>query len=362
MGPLKRVVFLGSGDVGHRSLELLLRAARGGHGGGFEVSLAVTHGPQKQGRGMKLVPSRVAGLAADAGVGVSTLSARSDEFLEQFAALRPDLAITAAFGQMLPQSFLDVPTYGTLNIHPSLLPRWRGAAPVQRSLQAGDGVAGVSVARTVLALDAGPLLAQRRVALRGDEHAPELLLELFEQGTQDLVDTLGGVWRAGAQHGNVSSGADGSSASAAYAALGMEQDEAGVTVARKVRKGDGEVCFGEHAAAAVHNNVRAFSGWPGTSVVLKRGKKTQRVKLIATRRQPRDGSCASPAAAAAGGGGGGIDIPGIGELRGDALRVACADGEVLEVLELQPVGKAVMSARDFCNGVRGGNASWATES
>jgi methionyl-tRNA formyltransferase len=356
-GPLKRVVFLGSGDVGHRSLELLLRAARGGHGGGFEVSLAVTHGPQKQGRGMKLVPSRVAGLAADAGVGVCTLSARSDEFLEQFAALRPDLAVTAAFGQMLPQSFLDVPTYGTLNIHPSLLPRWRGAAPVQRSLQAGDGVAGVSVARTVLALDAGPLLAQRRVALSGDEHAPELLLQLFERGTQDLVDALGEVWRAGAQHDD--SGGAGGSASA-YAALGTEQDEAGVTVARKVRKGDGAVCFGEHTAAAVHNNVRAFSGWPGTSVVLKRGKKTQHVKLIATRRQPRDDSCASPAAG--GGGGSGIDIPGIGELRGDALRVACADGEVLEVLELQPVGKAVMSARDFCNGVRGGNASWATES
>ena len=342
MGPLKRVVFLGSGDVGHRSLELLLRAAAAGRGGGFEVSLAVTHAPHKQGRGMRLVPSRVAELATTAGVGVSTLSARDPEFQVQLEALQPDLAITAAFGQLLPQRFLDTPTHGTLNIHPSLLPRWRGAAPVQRSLEAGDVAAGVSVARTVLQLDAGPLLAQEMLPLHGDEHAPELLLDLFERGTELLVDHLDSLWDARSEGG-----------APALAALGAVQDEGAVTIARKVSKADGEVAFGTHGAVAVHNNVRAFSGWPGTWVRLTRGKKTQRVKLTATRlRKGGDGEDA------AGSGGGGISIPGVGELHDDALRVVCADGQVLELLELQPAGKAAMAARDFCNGVRGGNASW----
>lgn len=160
-----------------------------------------------------------------------------EEFLEALAALQPDLCVTAAYGNMLPQRFLDTPRHGTLNIHPSLLPRYRGAAPVNRALEAGDAATGVSLAFTVRACDAGPVLAQREVALAGDEQAPELLCALFEAGTALLVDALPAVWAGEAGRAAVA------------------QDEAAATHAAKMRKEDAWLDFAR-PAAALHNQVR----------------------------------------------------------------------------------------------------------
>ena len=157
----KKVVFLGTPDVAALSLDLLLEASRQGKGGGFDVVRAVSNPPARTGRKKVLQPSPVQALAESAGIPVMTpATARDDEFLAELESLEPDLCITAAYGQFLPQRFLNIPKLGTLNIHPSLLPRYRGASPVQRCLEAGEPETGVTVAFTVLKMDAGPVVRQ----------------------------------------------------------------------------------------------------------------------------------------------------------------------------------------------------------
>jgi methionyl-tRNA formyltransferase len=159
--------------------------------------------------------------------------------------LAPHLCITAAYGNMLPQRFLEIPAHGTLNIHPSLLPRYRGAAPVNRCLEAGDTTTGVSLAYTVLACDAGPVLAQQTLHLTGNEQAPELLEALFRKGTNLLLEKLPSVLSGSAE------------------AEAVPQDEAAATRARKMSKAEARLDFAA-SARELHNKVRAFAGWPGT--------------------------------------------------------------------------------------------------
>lgn len=191
---IKRVVFLGTPPVAARTLELLLEGAQTGVGS-FEIAAVVSQPPARTGRKMKITPSPVHELAESKDLLLFTPpNAKDEEFLKSMAAVEPDLMITAAYGCFLPKRFLEIPKYGTLNIHPSLLPLYRGAAPVQRCLEAGDDVTGVSVAFTVLKMDSGPIIRQVRRNLDGSEQAPELLLELFETGTRLLLDALPSVW------------------------------------------------------------------------------------------------------------------------------------------------------------------------
>ena len=157
----KKVVFLGTPDIAASSLELLMEASRQGKGGGFDVVRAVSNPPARTGRKKVLQPSPVQALAERASIPVMTpATARDEDFLAELEGLEPDLCITAAYGQFLPRRFLDIPKFGTLNVHPSLLPLYRGASPVQRCLEAGDAKTGVTVAFTVLKMDAGPVVRQ----------------------------------------------------------------------------------------------------------------------------------------------------------------------------------------------------------
>lgn len=157
----KKVVFLGTPDIAASSLELLLEASRQGKGGGFDVVRAVSNPPARAGRKKVLQPSPVQALAERESIPVMTpATARDEEFLAELEGLEPDLCITAAYGQFLPRRFLDIPKFGTLNVHPSLLPLYRGASPVQRCLEAGEAKTGVTVAFTVLKMDAGPVVRQ----------------------------------------------------------------------------------------------------------------------------------------------------------------------------------------------------------
>lgn len=159
--PRKKVVFLGTPDVAALSLDLLLEASRQDQADGFDVVRVVSNPPARTGRKKVLQPSPVQALAETEGVPIMTpVTARDEIFLTELEDLQPDLCITAAYGQFLPQRFLDIPKYGTLNVHPSLLPRYRGASPVQRCLEAGDAETGVTVAFTVLKMDAGPIVRQ----------------------------------------------------------------------------------------------------------------------------------------------------------------------------------------------------------
>ena len=254
-------------------------------------------------------------------------NAKDEDFLSALEEMQPDLCITAAYGCFLPRRFLDIPAHGTLNIHPSLLPKYRGAAPLQRCLEAGDAVGGVSVLFTVLKMDAGPVLRQEERPLSGDEQAPELLLELFEPD-RALVDALPSVW-------------DGSSSAAATA-----QDGDAATPAPKVDITEAELRLAEIGARDAHNRVRAFAGWPGTWCPLRIGDgDAVRAKLGRTR-------VGDPSSAAAAG----TVRPLL--RRPSAGGLACGDGSVLEVLELTLPGKEPVGPKAFWNGLNGRDVAW----
>jgi len=284
---------------------------------------------------MVLTASPVHAAAEDLGLPVFTPSGimkkfpDSAAFLDSLRELGPDLCITAAYGQFLTKSFLDIPRYGTLNIHPSLLPKFRGAAPVPRSLEAGVKVTGVSVLFTALKMDSGPILAQETMALTGDEKADGLLPVLFDKGSDLLVSSLGRVWSGEARQ-------DGHGCTL--------QDEKEATEAAKMTKDEGRLWFTENAVY-MHNKVRAFAGWPGTSaefVLDPDGEKeTLKVKIVSTRLLRPHGGMAL-----------GVHRLRLNE-KGDAIVVTCDDGSQLEVTEIQPPGKKVMDARSFWNGLRG---------
>jgi len=454
-----RILFLGTPDVAADVLDALLRASTE-PGADFRVVGVVTQPGKPRGRGNRAVPlpSPVEAAAAaarrryeEAGGPASGLppppvvltppNARDAAFYEALAALGAgeetagaaaaaaadggaeadgraataateaaatptegpgggrggiDLAVTAAYGHILPQRFLDLPRHGTLNIHPSLLPKYRGAAPVPRAVEAGDAdAAAVSLAFTVLRCDAGPVLACRRAAPPGtDEPAPELLARLFAEGARLLLEHLPVVWAGGA------------------AAAATPQDERAATHAPKMRKEEGELAFGALGSRALHNRVRAFSGWPGTSgsfLVAAReagegaagGGGGERVQLKVVRTAlPAQGDCERARGAIGNGGGsgqsggggtesGGTDSgggmknggggmesgggggaappspPGAREVvfldGGKRMLVPCgweagdaaSSTSWLEVLELQPPGKKAMAPRDVRNGLIG---------
>lgn len=330
--PPKRVVFLGTPDVAARSLELLLEASRNGRGGGFEVSAVVTQPPAPKGKKNIITPSPVQVLAEAEGLKLFTPpNAKDEAFLTALEELKPDLCITAAYGCFLPQRFIDVPAKGTLNIHPSLLPLYRGAAPVQRSLEAGDEITGVTVLFTVLKMDAGPILRQVNRELDGTERADELLLELFETGTEQLVDSMPSLWDA------------------SYETALVQQDDARATKAPKLNSKEAEVRFDVQSAAEVHNRGRGFAAGPGiwTEFDLGNGKPPVRTKLTRT----------SLPEMPAMGDGGGSRVLSLNSAR-NALEITCADGSVLEVLELVPAGKKPTTAKAFWNGLRGRETRW----
>jgi len=327
----KRVVFLGTPACAARSLELLIAAASEGRAD-FELVAVVSTPPVKQGRKMRLTNSPVQVTAEAAELPVLTPpNAKDEAFLAALAELQPDLCITAAYGCFLPQTFLDMPKFGTLNIHPSLLPLYRGAAPLQRCLEAGDEVGGVTVAFTVLKMDAGPVLRQQTKQMSDDDHFPQLLTEMFESGTELLLDALPSVW-------------DGSCEQAL-----VPQVDGDATKAAKVQKEEAELDLSAISAVQAHNRVRAFSGWPSTWAWLQAGEALPvKAKLLRTRLAKAPG----------------VEPPPGRELRlskdGKALQLACGDGSVLELIEVTLPGKKPVGAKAYWNGCKDGGSRWLT--
>eukprot|EP00640_Fibrocapsa_japonica_P001255 CAMPEP_0113935962 /NCGR_PEP_ID=MMETSP1339-20121228/2974_1 /TAXON_ID=94617 /ORGANISM="Fibrocapsa japonica" /LENGTH=408 /DNA_ID=CAMNT_0000938269 /DNA_START=56 /DNA_END=1282 /DNA_ORIENTATION=- /assembly_acc=CAM_ASM_000762 len=327
----KRVVFLGTPPVAARSLELLLDASKSGRGGGFEVSAVVTQPPARSGRKKRLTPSPVHQLAEAQGIPVLTPEkAKDEDFLQALREdINPDLCITAAYGQFLPTKFLNIPKFGTLNIHPSLLPLYRGASPVQRSLQDGVAETGVSVLFTVLKMDAGPIVRQPRITLDGDEQTPDLLLRLFELGTKELVDALPSVWSG--------------------ECIPIPQDETLATKADKIDKSEGLLDFRE-GAEVCHNKVRGFAGWPGTWAPFSIGGKDPvnlkiKASKIISRATNQPSSLSNNAS---------LNKDGV-------IEVQCDDGSIFGICEIQAPNKNSQPSKVFWNGLRGEEMSWATE-
>jgi len=350
----KRVVFLGTPDVAARSLELLVQASKKGEEeSGFEVVAVVSQPPAPSGRNKKLTPSPVQVLAEKAGIPVMIpKDAKDVAFLDALEALAPDLCVTAAYGNFLPKRFLAIPKLGTLNIHPSLLPKYRGAAPVQRCLENGDVETGVSVAVTVLKMDAGPLLRQIVHPLNGNEKAPELLMQMFELGTAQLLEALPSFF--------------------AQTATTKQQDDSCATPAAKLSVSEAKVDFSIMNAATIHYKVRGFASWPGTwssfqviddnapssaSASTSSGSalsESQRIKIITSiLLEPLADSVPASERDRR------MSLVKLPNSKKEALRVVCGDGSVLGIVELQPPSKNAMDAKSFMNGLRGAKLIWS---
>ncbi|XP_021891393.1 uncharacterized protein LOC110809779 [Carica papaya] len=325
----KSLVFLGSPEVSATVLDALFNASAEPNSS-FEVAAIVTQQPSRRDRGRKVMPSPVAQYALERGFSADLIltpeRAGEDTFLSNLRALHPELCITAAYGNILPTKFLKIPPLGTVNIHPSLLPLYRGAAPVQRALQDGVKETGVSLAFTIRALDAGPVISCERLEVDDQIKAPDLLSLLFSEGSKLLIRELPLIL-------------DGSAKMKA-----QNQDDSKATLAPKITPEESWLSF-DQDAVVLHNKVRAFAGWPGTRakvlVVDSKDSENNILELkIVTTRVCRDNDIQRNEA---------DEIT----FKKNALLFPCGGCTILEVLEVQLPGKKVVNAAAFWNGLRG---------
>jgi len=301
-GPL-RIVFFGTPAFAVPTLDALLASPH-------SVAAVVTQPDRPRGRGQKTSASPVkdAALAASLAV-LQPPSVKTAEFAGELSALQADIGVVAAYGQILTQQILSTPRLGMINVHASLLPRYRGAAPVHRAVIAGDTVTGVTIMRMVKALDAGPMLAVERVPIGAEQTSEELEQQLARAGARLLVATLD----------DIAAGRD----------QETPQDDTLATYAPRLTKDDGRIDW-NWPAVRIHNLIRGLHPWPH-AVTFAGG-----TRLILRRSRPAHTESAG--------------APGtILEASGARLRVATGDG-TLNLLEIQAEGKRPMAVRDFLAG------------
>lgn len=303
--PRLRVVFMGTPDFAVPSLEALASA--------HEVALVLTRPDAVRGRGRALVPSPVKARALELGLPVLETSRVTPEILDRLREVEPDVICVAAYGCILPDEVLALAPFGCVNVHASLLPRWRGAAPVQRAILAGDERTGVSIMRIGHGVDTGAYCAQASTTVAG-KGADELTAELARMGADLLVETLPAV-------------ADGTAA-------WVEQDEALVTHAAKVTKAEMLLDPADAAAANLARVLASGDTAPARCQVCVRG-----VRACAARAGERD---VAPGAVLASHG---------------RVWLGCADGSV-ELLRVKPDGKREMDASAWAAGLRGDGLTW----
>ncbi|XUU59439.1 methionyl-tRNA formyltransferase [Erythrobacter sp. HA6-11] len=290
-----RIIFMGTPDFAVPALEAL-------HDAGHEMVCVYTQPPRPAGRGKKLQPSPVQRRAEDLGIEVrSPKSLKGEEAQAEFAALNTDVAVVAAYGLILPQAVLDAPKHGCLNIHASILPRWRGAAPIHRAIMAGDEVTGVTIMQMEAGLDTGPMLAKVHTPIE-DKTTGELTEELAELGAQLMVETLRNL--------------------AEYAPVPQDDDAA--TYAPKIDKAEARIDWSRPAEELVRH-VHGLAPFPGAWCEMD----GDRVKIL--RAEAVKGS----------------DEP--ATLLDDDLAIACGKG-ALRPLRLQRAGKPAMDREDFLRG------------
>jgi methionyl-tRNA formyltransferase len=299
-----RIAFFGTPDFAVPTLTEIV-------GQGHEVVAVYSQPPRPAGRGMAERKSPVHDVAERFGLAVRTpRRLRGDDEAEAFADLAPDVAVVVAYGLILPRTFLDTPPEGCLNLHASLLPRWRGAAPIARAIMAGDTETGVEVMRMEEGLDTGPVAMVERVPIGPDATAGELTDRLARLGADLMARALAALSRGG---------------------LGFTpQAGEGVTYAKKLDKAETRIDW-SRPAADVHNHIRGLSPEPGAWFEADFGKGPERIKVLR-----------STGAAGAG-------DP--GTLLGRDLTVACGAGAI-RLVDVQRAGKQPMKAEAFLAGVR----------
>ena len=299
-----RVVFMGTPDFSVPVMTEIL-------GQGHEIVAVYTRAPKPAGRGMDLRPSPVHALADKFGISVFTpKTLRNDDEITRFAALEADVAVVVAYGLILPKAVLDAPHLGCLNLHASLLPRWRGAAPIQRAIMAGDQETGVMVMKMEEGLDTGPVGMVERVTITPDMTASDLHDRLSMIGADLMVRALAALSRDSLHF--------------------TPQAEEGVTYAHKIEKAEARIDW-QRSAAELHNHVRGLSPFPGAFFEVDFGKGAERIKVLRTKVASGQGAP--------------------GTLLDEALTIACGQG-ALQILDVQRAGKAPMKADEFLRGAR----------
>jgi methionyl-tRNA formyltransferase len=302
-----KVVFMGTPEFAVPALKALLDAA--------EVIAVYSQPDRPVGRGMKLKASPVKEVALQAGIPVFTPEKVSvPEEIDRIRAFRPDFIVVVAYGQILKLPVIEAPRYGTINIHSSLLPRWRGAAPIQWAILSGDSETGITTMRIVPKLDAGDMLLQERTAILPEDTAETLHDRLSEIGAKLIVPTLKGVMEG--------------------ALRGIPQDEQKVTYAHKLQK-EMELIDWRKSAREVDLAVRALNPWPGTRIETNSGLK---IKIKKGRLVSFTPGRPGPA--------------GTLHTFGGELFLQCGHGSY-QVLEVQEEGKKSVSGQDFLNGLQG---------
>ncbi len=297
-----RLIFMGTPDF---SVPTLLELAAHGH----EIAAVYTRAPKPAGRGMKLQASPVEQEARRLGIPVLTPSTlKTAEALEEFRAHDADAAVVVAYGMILPQAVLDAPKFGCFNLHASLLPRWRGAAPINRAVMSGDAETGVMVMKMDAGLDTGDVAMAERLPITDRMTASDVHDALSRLGADLMVRAMAALERGALQL--------------------TEQSEAGLTYAAKIEKAEAKIDW-HKPAHSVLRHIHGLSPFPGAwSEVLVDGEAV-RVKIL--RCEPAKGAGAP------------------GALLDDQLTIACGEGAV-RILELQRAGKAPMKAAEFLRG------------
>jgi methionyl-tRNA formyltransferase len=296
---MARIAFMGTPEFAKASLAALCAA---GH-----IPVAVyTQPPRPAGRGQNLQPSPVQIYAEAQGIPVRYPKSLRDPIAQQeFAALNLDVAIVAAYGLILPPAILSAPRLGCINIHGSLLPRWRGAAPIQRAILAGDNESGIGLMQMEAGLDTGPVLAEARCAITSDMNAGELHDTLMHLGAKLLIENLAAILSG--------------------ALTPRPQPPQGVTYAAKIEKAEAKIDW-QRPAIEIARQIRAFAPVPGA--YFEYGG--ERIKIL--RATTDSGSMLTP-----------------GQIARDPLRIGCGVGAIIP-LQLQRAGKKAQSVDEFLRG------------
>ena len=304
--PSLRVVFFGTPEFAVPTLRRLTHSPHA-------VVAVVSQPDRPRGRGHQLAPTPTKVVAVERGIPVlQPERIRDAEFLNLLASYRPDLGVVAAYGKILPEALLRIPRLGMINVHASLLPRWRGAAPVHRAVIAGDAVTGVTIMRVVKELDAGAMFASLTRTIGPDETSPEVESALADMGAALLVDVVHDL--------------------AAGATVETPQDESQVTYAPKLTKAEGAIDW-DRPAVQIHNLVRGLQPWPLVSARLGE----ERILIVRTR--PTDETTGAAAGT-------------ITRADRDVLAVAAGDRRNVHLLTVQPEGRRAMGTREFLAGRR----------
>lgn len=305
-GPRLRIVYFGTPAFAVPSLNTLLASRH-------DVVAVVSQPDRPRGRGQHLQPTPTKEVALAHNVPVLQPTRIKDEvFLNAIRDLTPDLGVVAAFGRILPDALLAIPRLGMINVHASLLPRYRGAAPVHRAVLAGDAETGVTIMRIVSQLDAGPVFASRAIPIARDATSGDVEAALAVAGAELLLTVV-----------------DDLSAGRAVETL---QDDARATYAPKITKEEGTIDW-TNSARSLYDKVRGLQPWPLASTTL------HGVRYVVRRSATTDQITAAKPGA-------------IVTAHGDDLIVAAGGGSALRILELQPEGRRAMTAREFLAGHR----------